>query len=99
METCILSSVKQITSPGWMHETSAQGWCAGTTQRDGMGRQVGGGCVNVRQKPLQYCKVISLQLIKINGKKIKFREEIWTRDLNLGIVSVQMVFDGLEEVT
>ena len=27
--------------------------------------------VNVRQKPLQYCKVISLQLIKINGKKLK----------------------------
>ena len=25
--------------------------------------------VNVWQKPLQYCKVISLQLIKINGKK------------------------------
>ena len=23
------------------------------------------------QKPLQYCKVISLQLIKINGKKTK----------------------------
>ena len=27
--------------------------------------------VNVWQKPLQYCKVISLQLIKINGKKYK----------------------------
>ena len=26
--------------------------------------------VNVRQKPLQYCKVISLQLIKIIGGKI-----------------------------
>ena len=26
--------------------------------------------INVWQKPLQYCKVISLQLIKINGKKI-----------------------------
>ena len=26
----------------------------------------------VWQKPLQYCKVISLQLIKINEKKIKF---------------------------
>ena len=26
--------------------------------------------VNVWQKPLQYCKVISLRLIKINGKKI-----------------------------
>ena len=25
--------------------------------------------VNVWQKPLQYCKVISLQIIKINGKK------------------------------
>ena len=28
--------------------------------------------VNVWQKPLQYHKVISLQLIKINGKKIKW---------------------------
>ena len=27
--------------------------------------------VNVWQKPLQYCKIISLQLIKINGKKKK----------------------------
>ena len=25
--------------------------------------------INVWQKPLKYCKVISLQLIKINGKK------------------------------
>ena len=38
IETCILSRVKQIASPGWMHETSAQGWCTGMTQRDGMGR-------------------------------------------------------------
>ena len=37
IETCILSSVKQITSPGSMHETSAQGWCTGMTQRDGEG--------------------------------------------------------------
>ena len=43
IETCILSSVKQITSPGWMHETSAQGWSTGKTQRDGVGREVGGG--------------------------------------------------------
>ena len=43
IKTCILSMVKQITSPGWMHETSAQGWCTGKTQRDGMGREVGGG--------------------------------------------------------
>ena len=43
METRILSRVKQITSPGWMHETSARGWCTGKTQRDGVEREVGGG--------------------------------------------------------
>ena len=43
IETCMLSIVKQITSPGWMHETGAQGWCTGMTQRDGMGREAGGG--------------------------------------------------------
>ena len=42
-ETSILSRVKQITSPGWMHETGAQGWCTGKTQRDGMERELGGG--------------------------------------------------------
>ena len=79
----VLSRVKQITSPGWIHQTSAQGWWTGKTQRDGMEREVGGGIgmgthvnswlihVNVWQKPLQYCKVISLQLKKINGKKKK----------------------------
>ena len=30
-KTCILSRVKQITSPGWMHETSARTWCTGKT--------------------------------------------------------------------
>ena len=76
IETCILSRVKQITSPGWMHETSAQGWCTGKTQRDRVERGLGWGIhvnpwlihVNIWQKPLQYCKVISLQLIKINEK-------------------------------
>ena len=31
IETCILSRVTQITSPGWMHETSARTWCTGKT--------------------------------------------------------------------
>ena len=43
IKTCILSSVKQITSPGWMHETSARTWCTGKTQRDRVEREVGGG--------------------------------------------------------
>ena len=66
IKTCIFSYVKQITSPGWMHDTNAQGWCTGMTQRDGMGREAGGGIgmgthvnpwpihVNVWQKSLQY---------------------------------------------
>ena len=79
IETCILSRVKHITSPGWMHETSAQGWCTGKTQRDGMGGKWEGGpgwgihvnpwLIHVQQNTLQYCKVISLQLIKIKIKK------------------------------
>ena len=43
IETCILSRVKQITSPGWMHETSAQAGCTGKTQRDRVERELGGG--------------------------------------------------------
>ena len=43
IETSILSRVKQITSPAWIQETSAQGWCTGKTQRDGMGREAGEG--------------------------------------------------------
>ena len=43
IETCILSMVKEITSPGWMHETSAQAWCTGKTQRVWVEREVGGG--------------------------------------------------------
>ena len=61
----------------------AQGWCTGKIQRDGMVREQRRGSgwrthvnprlihVNVWQKPLQHCKVISLQLIKINEKKLK----------------------------
>ena len=78
--------MKQITSAGWVHETSAQSWCTGKTQRDRVEREVGGGGsgwgihvnpglihVNVWQNPLQYCKVISLQLIKINENKQKHK--------------------------
>ena len=43
IETCILSRVKQITSPGWMHETSAWAWCTGKTQGGQVEREVGGG--------------------------------------------------------
>ena len=74
---CILSYVKQIAGPDSMHETMRQGaqdWCTGMTLGMGWGGRREGGSrwgthvhlwlihVDVWQKPLQYCKVISLQL-------------------------------------
>ena len=43
IKTCILSRVKQITSPGGMLETSARTWCTGRSLRDRVEREVGGG--------------------------------------------------------
>ena len=74
IETCILSYVKQISSPGSMHETGcsglvhwddSEGWDGEEGVRGGQdGEQVHPWLihVNVWQNPLQYCKVISLQL-------------------------------------
>ena len=69
IETSILSRVKQTTSPGWMHETSAQGWCTGKTQRDGMGREEGGriGMGSTCKSMADLCQC-SLQIVKINEK-------------------------------
>ena len=44
IETCILPTVKQTTSPGWMHETNAQAWCTGRTQEVGGGIGMGNTC-------------------------------------------------------
>ena len=41
IETCIISYMKQVASPGLMLD--AWGWCTGTTQRDGTEREEGGG--------------------------------------------------------
>ena len=43
IKTCILSMMKQTTSPGWVHETSAWAWCTGKTQRNQVEMEVGGG--------------------------------------------------------
>ena len=49
---CIFSIVKQITSPDWMHETSAWAWCTGKTQRDQVrGRWEGGSRWGIHVNP------------------------------------------------
>ena len=73
IETCILLYVKQIVSPGSMHETGCSGpvhwddperWGGRWEGDSGWGTDVHPWLIhiNVWQKPLQYCKVISLQL-------------------------------------
>ena len=54
---------------GLVHWDYPEGWDGGS----GWGTHVNPWLIHVNlwQKPLQYCKVISLQLIKINGKKKK----------------------------
>ena len=41
-ETCKISCRKRVASPGSMM-LDAWGWCTGMPQRDGMGREEGGG--------------------------------------------------------
>ena len=60
IKTNILSRVKQTTSPGWMHETSAQGWCTGKTQRDQLGREEGGiGMGNTCKSRVDSCQCMA----------------------------------------
>ena len=72
IETCILSRLKQITSPGWMHETSAQTWCTGKTQRDRVEREVGGGigmgntCISMADS----CQCMTKTTIKKQTNKV-----------------------------
>ena len=43
IETCEISCMKQVASPGSMHDTGCLGLVHWDDQRDGMGREEGGG--------------------------------------------------------
>ena len=43
IDTCKLSHVKRIASPGLMHDTGCSGLVHWVTQRDGMGKEMGEG--------------------------------------------------------
>ena len=71
-----------------MHETSAQGWCTGKTQRDGMGREVGGGIgMGNTCKSMAYlgqCMAKTTTVYKINKGKKKKKEKklgLWIQHL------------------
>ena len=63
--------MRQVLGAGALGWPRGMGWRRRWERGSGWGTHVNPRLihVNVWQKPLQYCKVISLQLIKINGKK------------------------------
>ena len=65
--------MRQMLRAGALGKPRGMGWRGRREGRSGWGTHVNPWLihVNVWQKPLHYCKVISLQLVKINGKKLK----------------------------
>ena len=65
--------MRQVLRAGTLGRPRGIGWRGRWEGKSGWGIHVNPRLihVNVRQKPLQYCKVISLQLITINEKKKK----------------------------
>ena len=63
--------MRQVRGAGALGRPRGMGWRGRWEGGSGWGTHVDPWLihVNVWQKPLQYCKVISLQLIKINGEK------------------------------
>ena len=63
--------MRQVLGAGALGRPRGIGWRGRWERGSGWGTHVNPWLihVNVWQKPLQYCKVISLQLIKINEKK------------------------------
>ena len=66
--------MKQVLRAGALGRPRGMGWGGRWEGGSGWGTHVNPWLihVNVWQKPLQYCKVINLQQIKINGKKNVF---------------------------
>ena len=74
----LLSLLWFFPSPGSMHDTGCLGWCTGTTQSDGMGREEGGGfrmgntCIPVADSFRYLAKPIQYLIFK---NKIKFKKK------------------------
>ena len=63
--------MRQVLKAGALGRPRRMGWGGRQERGSGWGTHVNPWLIHVDvwQKPLQYCKVISLQLIKINEKK------------------------------
>ena len=79
--------IRQVLRAGALGRPRGMGWGGRQEGVSGWGIHVNRWLihVNVWQKPLQYCKAISLQLIKINGKKIKITKK-WRKKKKMDAV-------------
>ena len=82
--------MRQVLGSGALGRPRGIGWSGRWEGGSGWGIHVNPWLihVNVWQKPLQYCKVISLQLIKINEKKRKKKKDLcseWRRCCDYGL--------------
>ena len=79
--------MRQLLGPGALGRPRGIGWRGRWEGGSGWGIHANPWLihVNVWQNPLQYCKVISLQLIKINGKKKKNKKKkrCWWKKLKV----------------
>ena len=78
IETCVISCMKWVASQVQCTMLDAWGWCTGTTQRDGVGREEGGGfrmgstCIPVADSFWCLAKPIQCFRFKNKIKKILF---------------------------
>ena len=77
--------MRQVLGAGALGRPRGMGWRRRREGGLGWGTHVNPWLihVNIWQKLLQYCNVISLQLIKINGKKIDIQIIIWKKNQNI----------------
>ena len=70
--------MRQVLGPGALGRPRGMGWGGRWEGCSGWGTHVNPWLihVNIWQKPLQYCKVIHLQLIKINEKNREKKRKI-----------------------
>ena len=84
--------MRQVLRPGALGRPRGIWWRGRWQGGSGWGIHVNPGLihVNVWQKPLQYCKVISLQLIKINGKKLKNKSFLDTVETDIWLINLEI---------
>ena len=99
--------MRQVLGAGALGWPRGMGWGGRWEEGSGWGTHVNPWLihVNVWQKPLQYCKVIGLQLIKINGKKkyVPSLNLVWYKKLiepgGENIMNIPSIFNGLTQTS